>query len=57
MNIVVELVKYFNIYLIIGMKTAFWISHIGVVMCIVGEVMRKSAMFTAKSNFNHHVSI
>ncbi|CAH2244604.1 jg11718 [Pararge aegeria aegeria] len=35
------------------MKTVFWLSHIGVVMCVVGEVMRKMAMFTAKTNFNH----
>ncbi|XP_034831975.1 protein-S-isoprenylcysteine O-methyltransferase isoform X1 [Maniola hyperantus] len=42
-------------YFFPGMKTVFWLSHIGVVLCIGGEVMRKLAMFTAKTNFNHHV--
>ncbi|CAH2095828.1 unnamed protein product [Euphydryas editha] len=42
-------------YFFPNMKTAFWLSYIGVVMCIVGEVIRKCAMFTAKTNFNHHV--
>ncbi|XP_023938873.2 protein-S-isoprenylcysteine O-methyltransferase isoform X2 [Bicyclus anynana] len=42
-------------YFFPGMKSVFWLSHIGVVMCIVGEVLRKMAMFTAKTNFNHLV--
>ncbi|XP_030029836.2 protein-S-isoprenylcysteine O-methyltransferase [Manduca sexta] len=37
------------------MKTCFWLSTIGVLMCIGGEILRKSAMFTAKTNFNHTV--
>ncbi|XP_028175065.1 protein-S-isoprenylcysteine O-methyltransferase [Ostrinia furnacalis] len=37
------------------MKTYFWVSALGVVMCIGGELLRKSAMFTAKTNFNHTV--
>lgn len=37
------------------MKTYFWLSSIGVVMCVGGELLRKSAMFTAKTNFNHTV--
>ncbi|XP_032517677.2 protein-S-isoprenylcysteine O-methyltransferase isoform X1 [Danaus plexippus] len=42
-------------YFFPSMKSYFWLSHIGVVMCIVGELFRKVAMFTAKTNFNHHV--
>lgn len=38
------------------MKSYFWLSAVGVVMCITGEALRKSAMFTAKTNFNHTVS-
>ncbi|XP_013170109.1 PREDICTED: protein-S-isoprenylcysteine O-methyltransferase [Papilio xuthus] len=36
-------------------KTHFWISSLGVVMCIGGELIRKTAMFTAKHNFSHTV--
>lgn len=42
-------------YFFPGMKTYFWLSSIGVIMCIGGEILRKSAMFTAKTNFNHTV--
>ncbi|XP_061383786.1 protein-S-isoprenylcysteine O-methyltransferase isoform X2 [Danaus plexippus] len=42
-------------YFFPSMKSYFWLSHIGVVMCIVGELFRKVAMFTAKTNFNHHI--
>ncbi|XP_049873782.1 protein-S-isoprenylcysteine O-methyltransferase [Pectinophora gossypiella] len=42
-------------YFFPGMKTYFWLSYVGVLMCIGGEVLRKSAMFTAKTNFNHTV--
>lgn len=31
------------------------ISYFGLILCIGGEVLRKSAMFTAKHNFNHIV--
>ncbi|CAK1551378.1 unnamed protein product [Leptosia nina] len=37
------------------LKSAQWITVLGVAMCISGEVWRKMAMFTAKTNFNHHV--
>ncbi|XP_026753435.2 protein-S-isoprenylcysteine O-methyltransferase [Galleria mellonella] len=37
------------------MKTYFWLSSVGVLMCVGGELLRKSAMFTAKTNFNHTV--
>ncbi|KAJ0176380.1 hypothetical protein K1T71_007559 [Dendrolimus kikuchii] len=42
-------------YFFPGMKTYFWLSWMGVLMCICGELMRKSAMFTAKTNFTHTV--
>lgn len=42
-------------YFFPDMKSYFWLSAVGVVMCITGEALRKSAMFTAKTNFNHTV--
>ncbi|CAB3261856.1 unnamed protein product [Arctia plantaginis] len=42
-------------YFFPSMKAYFFISVIGVVMCITGEVVRKAAMFTARTNFNHTV--
>lgn len=32
------------------------ISLIGLVICCIGEILRKAAILTAKSNFNHLVS-
>lgn len=34
-------------------KEMWWISGIGLVLCIGGEIVRKGAMFTAGTNFNH----
>lgn len=42
-------------YFFPGLKTHFCVSSVGVAMCIGGEILRKSAMFTAKTNFNHTV--
>lgn len=42
-------------YFFPNMKTYFWVSAVGVAMCVTGELLRKSAMFTAKTNFNHTV--
>lgn len=36
-------------------KEASFISYIGFILCISGEILRKLAMFTAKHNFNHIV--
>ncbi|GAB6018629.1 hypothetical protein CHUAL_000311 [Chamberlinius hualienensis] len=33
------------------------LSYIGLSLCIAGEVLRKVAMFTAKTNFNHLIQI
>ncbi|CAG9136751.1 unnamed protein product [Plutella xylostella] len=37
------------------MKTCYSLSCVGLALCIGGELVRKSAMFTAKTNFNHTV--
>ncbi|KAK9737644.1 Isoprenylcysteine carboxyl methyltransferase (ICMT) family [Popillia japonica] len=42
-------------YFFSSMKTIHWLSNIGLIICVGGELLRKSAMFTAKSNFNHIV--
>ncbi|KAB0797995.1 hypothetical protein PPYR_08988 [Photinus pyralis] len=42
-------------YFFPDLKTKFWLSHIGLVVCIIGELLRKAAMLTASSNFNHLV--
>lgn len=38
------------------MKTYYFISSLGLAICVIGELMRKGAMLTASSNFNHLVS-
>lgn len=45
----------FENYFFPRMKTCYWLSSVGVIMCLCGELLRKSAMFTAKTNFNHTV--
>ncbi|KAJ8929298.1 hypothetical protein NQ314_018005 [Rhamnusium bicolor] len=42
-------------YLFPGMKQIYWLSNIGLTICIFGELLRKMAMFTAGSSFNHLV--
>ena len=37
------------------MKTLTWLPVIGVALVVSGELLRKSAMFTASSNFDHYV--
>lgn len=36
-------------------KQMTFVSIIGLCLCVLGEIMRKSAIFTAKKNFNHIV--
>ncbi|KAH9376605.1 hypothetical protein HPB48_005816 [Haemaphysalis longicornis] len=36
-----------------GMKQLWWITYVGIVTCLVGELLRKLAMLTAGTNFNH----
>ena len=38
-----------------ALKSNVYIVYLGIIVCIVGEVLRKLAMFTAGSNFNHIV--
>lgn len=44
-------------YFFPGMKELNWLSNIGLVICICGEVLRKVSMLTAGSNFHHCVRI
>lgn len=37
------------------MKLPTFVSYIGLILCISGEILRKIAMCTAKHNFNHCV--
>ncbi|XP_072334199.1 protein-S-isoprenylcysteine O-methyltransferase isoform X2 [Scyliorhinus torazame] len=38
-----------------GLKQITWLSFFGLLMVLVGELLRKAAMLTAGSNFNHIV--
>ncbi|XP_018319589.1 protein-S-isoprenylcysteine O-methyltransferase isoform X2 [Agrilus planipennis] len=42
-------------YFFPDLKTMYWFSLLGLTMCILGDLFRKAAMLTAKSNFNHLV--
>ncbi|XP_026285575.1 protein-S-isoprenylcysteine O-methyltransferase isoform X1 [Frankliniella occidentalis] len=44
-----------ELYLFPGLKTMWYFSVLGFVMCFSGEFLRKLAMWTASSNFNHEV--
>lgn len=39
-----------------SLKSLYWISWVGVVLAVAGELLRKMAMLTAMSNFTHMVS-
>lgn len=38
-----------------GLKEQTWLSNIGLLVCILGDLLRKTAILTAGSNFNHLV--
>lgn len=38
------------------MKQYTWITLIGFTICVIGEFLRKLAIITAKTSFNHIVS-
>jgi protein-S-isoprenylcysteine O-methyltransferase len=40
-------------YYFIRIKESKWIMLIGLIFCLIGEMFRKTAIFTAKHNFNH----
>ncbi|KAJ8918403.1 hypothetical protein NQ315_008099 [Exocentrus adspersus] len=42
-------------YLFPGMKQIVWVSNIGLLICIGGEILRKLSMFTAGTSFHHLV--
>ncbi|XP_066974840.1 protein-S-isoprenylcysteine O-methyltransferase [Macrobrachium rosenbergii] len=42
-------------WLLPEMKTQWILSILGIIVCLWGEIVRKSAMLTAKTNFNHIV--
>ncbi|KAJ8971636.1 hypothetical protein NQ317_015912 [Molorchus minor] len=42
-------------YLFPGMKQIYWLSDIGLAICIAGEILRKVSIFTAGSSFHHLV--
>lgn len=44
-------------WLVPDIKNIWIVSVLGVLVCLWGEIMRKAAMLTAKTNFNHIVQI
>ncbi|XP_058113702.1 protein-S-isoprenylcysteine O-methyltransferase B-like isoform X2 [Magnolia sinica] len=46
-----------EIFLFPGMKELWWISNIGLMMVVVGEVIRKTAILTARRAFTHKIKI
>ncbi|MPC38522.1 Protein-S-isoprenylcysteine O-methyltransferase [Portunus trituberculatus] len=44
-------------WLLPDMKMIWYVSIIGIIICLWGEIIRKSAMLTAKTNFNHIVQV
>ncbi|MCL4129324.1 UNVERIFIED_CONTAM: hypothetical protein GTU68_015336, partial [Idotea baltica] len=44
-------------WLFVSLKEYWYITVVGAVLCIFGEVMRKLAMITANTNFNHVVQV
>ncbi|CAH1969068.1 unnamed protein product [Acanthoscelides obtectus] len=43
-------------YFFPGMKQVYWLSSVGICICVLGELLRKASMLTARSNFHHLVS-
>eukprot|EP00268_Persea_americana_P046340 TRINITY_DN4773_c1_g1_i6.p1 TRINITY_DN4773_c1_g1~~TRINITY_DN4773_c1_g1_i6.p1 ORF type:complete len:250 (-),score=20.50 TRINITY_DN4773_c1_g1_i6:748-1497(-) len=46
-----------EIVLFPGLKEYWWISNIGLVMVIIGEIIRKTAILTARRAFTHNIKI
>lgn len=46
---------YCMIYVFLAIKSCHVLVSIGLAVCVTGEIIRKLAMFTANTNFNHHV--
>lgn len=37
------------------LKSLVWISHVGLVLMVAGELIRKAAILTATTNFTHDI--
>ncbi|XP_014212715.1 protein-S-isoprenylcysteine O-methyltransferase [Copidosoma floridanum] len=46
---------FFERYYFPIIKQNLWISLVGIIMCATGEIIRKTAIYTAQHNFNHIV--
>lgn len=46
-----------EIVLFPGLKEHWWLSNIGLLMVIIGEVIRKAAILTARRAFTHNIKI
>ncbi|CAE1299531.1 ICMT [Acanthosepion pharaonis] len=42
-------------YCFSGLKQIRWLSMIGLIMVVGGEILRKCSMYTARANFNHYI--
>nr|CAI5828744.1 unnamed protein product [Callosobruchus analis] len=42
-------------YFFPGLKQIYWLSNVGLSICVLGELLRKASMLTARSNFHHLV--
>ncbi|KAE8660048.1 putative protein-S-isoprenylcysteine O-methyltransferase [Hibiscus syriacus] len=55
---VFSLVEYFfELLLFPGLKEPFWVSNLGLVMVVVGEIVRKLAIVTAGRSFTHLIRV
>ena len=53
-----SLLEYFvEIVLFPGLKEIWWISYLGLAMVVIGEIMRKAAILTARRAFTHLIRI
>ncbi|XP_047317990.1 protein-S-isoprenylcysteine O-methyltransferase B-like [Impatiens glandulifera] len=58
MAMLFSLVEYFlELYFFPGLKDNWWISYLGLVMVIIGEIIRKLAILTAGQSFTHLIRV
>lgn len=50
-----KMFEYDFVFFLTDIKSYQMLTSIGVLICIVGEIIRKLAILTASSNFNHLV--
>ncbi|KAG9138208.1 hypothetical protein Leryth_001434 [Lithospermum erythrorhizon] len=46
-----------EIYVFPGLKEYWWLSNVGLVMVIIGEIIRKAAIITAGRSFTHLIKV